>query len=336
MKNSNKKEKNYGISILRVILSFMVVIDHFYDKKRKKKFLYILYYHIPTFYLLSFYFTYNTFSSFNVSKIKLRFERLIIPYISYTTIGFILNNIYYYSFNKNCKHQISDFLESLINGHIFVIPLWFQYDLIFITLILAIIIFTFKHNYSLILLNLFILSYLLQYSGVNYHFIKNNFTVHYSLTYGRFLESLPNSISGFFIASFRLVDKLKYFKLKSIILGIIIIIIISIFKFDIKLLSFKYGGIRKNIASICLFEIFYFICNNINRYFIKIIDIVTKYTAGIYFLHTIIGHGYIMKFILGKKINTINGCFILYIITYIVCFLMDKLIGKTKLMHLIK
>jgi surface polysaccharide O-acyltransferase-like enzyme len=102
------------------------------------------------------------------------------------------------------------------------------------------------------------------------------------------------------------------------------------------LLSFKYGGIRKNIASICLFEIFYFIGNNTNTYYIKIMDNLTKYTAGIYFLHTIIGHGYFMRFILGNKIKTINGCFILYIISYMVCFIMDKLIGKTKFMHLIK
>ena len=35
MKTNVEKEKNYGISILRVILSFMVVIDHFYIKKKK-------------------------------------------------------------------------------------------------------------------------------------------------------------------------------------------------------------------------------------------------------------------------------------------------------------
>ena len=33
-----KKEYNLGIGVLRVILSFMVVIDHFYSKKKKEDF----------------------------------------------------------------------------------------------------------------------------------------------------------------------------------------------------------------------------------------------------------------------------------------------------------
>lgn len=49
-----KKDKNYGIAILRVLLAYMVVIDHFYNSKRKKKFLHILYYHIPTFFYCLF------------------------------------------------------------------------------------------------------------------------------------------------------------------------------------------------------------------------------------------------------------------------------------------
>ena len=39
-----KKEKNYGIACLRVALSFMVVLDHFFDKTRKQKFKHILSY----------------------------------------------------------------------------------------------------------------------------------------------------------------------------------------------------------------------------------------------------------------------------------------------------
>lgn len=92
MKEINKKVKNYGIDLLRVLLSFMVVLDHFFDEQKKKKFKHILYFHIPTFFLISFYYTYKTFASFNISKIKLRFERLIIPFLFWTSIGFILNN----------------------------------------------------------------------------------------------------------------------------------------------------------------------------------------------------------------------------------------------------
>ena len=43
-------ELNIGIRVLRVFLSFMVVMDHIYNKKELKKYYYILYYHIPTFF----------------------------------------------------------------------------------------------------------------------------------------------------------------------------------------------------------------------------------------------------------------------------------------------
>ena len=38
MEKEDKKKKDYGISLLRIILSFMVVIDHYYDLKKKQKF----------------------------------------------------------------------------------------------------------------------------------------------------------------------------------------------------------------------------------------------------------------------------------------------------------
>jgi fucose 4-O-acetylase-like acetyltransferase len=91
MKMNIKKAKNYGIAILRVLLSFMVVLDHFYSKR--KYLLNILYYHIPTFFVLSFYFTYHTFATYNISKIKLRFERIVIPYFVWSVICWLLFNI---------------------------------------------------------------------------------------------------------------------------------------------------------------------------------------------------------------------------------------------------
>ena len=144
MKISEAKKINYGISILRMFLSLMVVFDHFYDSKKKLKFLSVLHYHIPTFFLLSFFYTYGTLSHFNIPKIKLRFERLIIPYICWSIISWILNNIYFYYLKKKCFHSFYSLLQGLLNGRILIPALWFQNILILITLISLIIIFLFK------------------------------------------------------------------------------------------------------------------------------------------------------------------------------------------------
>jgi fucose 4-O-acetylase-like acetyltransferase len=83
-----KREYNIGIGILRTCLSFMVIMDHIYNKKIYNKYVYFFYYHIPTFFLLSFFYTFNTLSFFNINKIKARFERIMIPYFSCYLLDF--------------------------------------------------------------------------------------------------------------------------------------------------------------------------------------------------------------------------------------------------------
>ena len=102
-------------------------------------------------------------------------------------------------------------------------------------------------------------------------------------------------------------------------------------------MGFNYGGIRLNIGAILIFFLFFFSVDEINnKKTKKILDIITNYTPGIYFLHTILGKGYIMKYILGNKIKTLSGIIILYLFSYILCLLIDKFIGKTRFKYIIK
>ena len=182
-----------------------------------------------------------------------------------------------------------------------------------------------------------ILSYICQYSGQNYHFFKKHTTLHYRLTYGRFLETFPHSLSGFILAEFSVPTKLKTFKLRTIIFSIIILITISRYRFFKESLGFKYGGIRRNIAAIFIFLLFVLPLDKIaNTKVIKLMEIITKYTPGIYFLHEFVGTGYNIKFILGNKIDTFFGCIIIYLRSYMLCLFIDKFIGNTNFKHLIK
>ncbi len=330
-------KKNYGISILRVLLSFMVILDHFYNHKILKNYLHLLYYHIPTFFVLSFYYTSNYFIKFDISKIKTRFERIVIPLYCWSFIAFILNNIYYYILKHECPHNIYDLFHNLLNGHLFYSAMWFQIVLILSTLIISIVVFSVKKYYLLIFQFLMILSYRFQYSGESFSFFYKFFTLHYALTYGRFIDCFPNAITGLMLGVHNIPNYLKLHRIKNIIMNIIILIFVSKYNIDPNLKCFKYGGIRLNIASICIFMIFYL--SNIrfeNEIFIKILDNITNYTPGIYFSHYLIGKGYIMNFILGNKINTLFGCILLYLASYTLCLCLDKFIGKTKLRHLIK
>lgn len=333
----DKKEYNYGIEILRVFLSFMVIMDHLYNKKKLKNYYYILYYHIPTFFLISFFFTYNTLTSFNLQKIKLRFERLFIPYIGWSIIAFILKNIYYYLFNLNYEHTLKGFVKHLITGHILSVPLWYQAILMFTTIFFLIIIFLFKKNQLLIFHILSLISYILQYSGLNYNLIKKYLSTHAKLTFGRFMEALPNSITGYTFAYIKMINILKQYRAKTIFFSFSILIIISKYAVFENLKNFKYGGLRHNIAASCIFILFsLFPLENIKYNPLKnFIKYFTRYTGGIYYMHYLVGNSYIIKKILFKSLNgTIFGCMVIYFICYSISYFGIKIFGKNKIKYM--
>lgn len=252
---SDKKKQNIlGIQILRVFLCFMVVLDHLYSGK---KYIYLLYYHIPTFFNISFYFTYNTLISYNIRKIKLRLERLFIPYFIYSIISWIIYNIYFFILKVKCRHTIKDFIINIIDGHQFNYVLWFQNNLILLTILFLIIIFIFRNKYLLVLFLLAILAYILQYTGFNYYFFKKNFSLLTGATFGRFAEAFPNAFTGFLLSKIdKQINLKKYYKKFIIISTIILVIISKNHTFD-NIKTFKYGGIRLNLAAICIFLLFF-------------------------------------------------------------------------------
>ena len=130
--------------------------------------------------------------------------------------------------------------------------------------------------------------------------------------------------------------KIKHVKRQIIFFSLIIIIIITKFDIFCPLKTFKYGGLRLNIASICLFFFFSLLqfkiikCNII----IKIIKQLSNYTGGVYFIHNLIGRGYIFTSLLLIDTTTIIGCIKIYIISYLICFIGAKICKNTRFRHL--
>lgn len=103
-----EKKKNLGFALLRIYLSFLVVSSHCFKPKassRNKFIIKIIHNinHVPTFYLLSFYLCYKIFKSKNIKKIKIRFQRLLIPYIIWPIIFWSLQNLLSFFLSKFIK-----------------------------------------------------------------------------------------------------------------------------------------------------------------------------------------------------------------------------------------
>ena len=91
--NEKNHIMNIGIGILRMCLCFLVITFHYAGDKNQKKYKILKSsFHVPTFMLISFYFSYKILISNDIIKYKKRFQRLLIPYIIWPIIFLAISN----------------------------------------------------------------------------------------------------------------------------------------------------------------------------------------------------------------------------------------------------
>ena len=94
---SHKKNIYIGIEFLRIFFSFNIVFlhcknEHLYSSKFININRTIVSIGLRVFFILAFYFSYNSFSQKKIVIIKLRFQRLLIPYIIWPIIYYIIKS----------------------------------------------------------------------------------------------------------------------------------------------------------------------------------------------------------------------------------------------------
>ena len=328
-----KKPINLGLSILRMVLAFLVVIVHLkVDNRKLMKIIYKKNFHVPTFMIMSFYFFSNNLFSRNINNMKTRFIRLLIPYIIWPLIKIFFINILFVSKKIVKLYIIKKILLQIIFGREIHAVFWYLHNLIIITILFEIISFLFKKHLFLAYLYFSIIAYLLQYTEINYYyFVKYKVIIAYSL--GHISEMIPIALSGITLGKLKIIEKLKNFKYNSILICILILYIILIKDIFIKPKGFQYQGINLNVEAIVFFILFANI-PIINNKIIKCILInLTNYTGGIYYLHTFVNTILQNKLSLFKK-KTLLRIILNYWICYIICFLGIKLFNKYKLKYL--
>lgn len=331
-----KKEINVGLQILKIYLSYIVVNSHCLEISNiPTKFKYILVnnLHVPTFFIISFYFFHNTLISRNLNKFYQRFQRLLIPYIIWPFIIYIINNIILFFYKIELAHSFLDLRNQLLTGCSFIPTLWFQWDLIFETFIFIIIELLFHKYIIFILINIGFLAYFLQYSNNNYYFFRYyNFERKY--IFGRLLEINQYSISGFIIAYYKVINKLKKYRIKTMYLCFIIFYLVYKYNIFRNPKGFGYQSLKVHVLSICLFIFFSIISNYfLSNYLIVIIKQMSKFTAGIYYIHIPLKH-YFKYIFLPVRSRTIVGSLFIYITSYLICLIGTKMLIKTKLKNL--
>ena len=246
-----------------------------------------------------------------------------------------INNSFYIFFGLslyNNKLSFIDLIIQIILGRKYHQVFWFQFNLIFITLLFTIISFILKDNFLTILQIIGIMAYYLQYSSLNYScFSSYNNSIRHSL--GQVIEMLPIAVTGLVLGSINIISKIEKNRKKSILLIIMFIFLILNFDIFIRPKGFLYPGILLNIGAILLFSCFGILFIDIsNSNLIFFISKITNYTGGVYYLHTVI-RNIIIKISLIKN-REYSGAIIIYIICYLICLTGNQILGKTKLKYL--
>ena len=220
-KPRNIKNINFGIEILRTFMSYGIVLIHV-AKKEKISHSFIVrtiydwaVFYVPTFYIISFYFSYNILDKRNIIKIKDRLKRIFIPYFIWPIFFWISDIILNYKDIKIDKSFIISIIDQLLIGTGYYTVLWFLFDMIMITFILVIIIFVFKTYYFTIIQ---LLSFFLYLIRLDYEHLLKPFK--YKRAVRQIISSFIYSIIGFYFGRISIAQKLKDNKGKYLLLFI--------------------------------------------------------------------------------------------------------------------
>lgn len=336
-KKIKKPMRNLGIELLRMFLCFRIVLLHYYSSKNK--FIRSLKrnrFQVSCFFFISFYFLYPTISSVNNKKLKIRLERLLIPYIIYPFAIWIINNIMFFVFKFNRYNRIltlNDLKTQIIVGRgIYGIAvLWFHFNLILFTLFFFIFSFILKNYFLAVFQIMALIAYILQYNGFNYKFFKK-YTENIWMSVGNLAETFPIAISAFSIASINIKPILLNNCKKVFFCSMFFLYFISNYNIFSNIKGFSSTGIKQIFTSLFLFIAFSLIPFDIlNSKILLIINQITRYTQGIYCLHFLFQYYLKLNF---DKNGSFIGCIYLYLISYFVSSIGFNIFSKTKLKFL--
>jgi hypothetical protein len=269
---------------------------------------------------------------------KLRLERLLIPYIIFPIIVWIINNVIFFIFKFNRFNRfltINQLKIQLIvaRGIVGMGALWFIFNLLVFTFIFFISSILLKKKFLFYFQIISLISYIIQYRGINFRFFSQ-YTSKIWMSVGNLIETLPIAIFAFSLSSNNmiLIFSKNENKKRTCFFCSFFFYLLSNYNIFEQLTGYASPGIKPIIISFFLFTIFYtFPFENINSKILYFISYITKYTQGIYCLHCLFLL-YMRRYF--EKKGTFVGTNVLYIICYFTSFIGFKIFAKTKLKYL--
>ena len=309
-----EKKLYLGIEILRMIFAFIILFFHcmneiIYSNLFIKYLKEVVGLGLTIFFIISFYFSYNSFSLKKINKIKERFKRLLVPYIIWPIIIYLQKILVKYISGKDSGVLFKYFIYQILIGNGIYPVFWFNFNLIFISLLFAIIIFTTKKY--MIFLFLFGLMIILISFSYKYNQFWDGYNDLVVFPLRPITSTYLHGLIGFFLSSIKIFEKNnispKYLLLFILFTSIILIINNNMF----------FKAMLKNLFSVFLILIFTSTSyEKLKKSIYTFIKLITSYTGGIYYIHIYINS--LLKNYVSLKL--ISGNIFMSIIHYFLCY----------------
>ena len=336
-----QKDYNIGLSVLRAIMCFEVVLFHCWDAENAtgimQIFRWLRTFAVPVFILMSFILVQKTLVEHNKEKIRNRFERLFIPQIGWAIIYLCAYKVLDVLFDCQLKVGIADLIWQILTGTSQLNPtMWYQVALILLTLLFLLIILLFKRKYMVVLYLLGAVTIFTQYSGMNMVFSNLRFELRYMIGFS--LEMIPIAIAGFAIAYNNILDELCKNKYLTVGFGIFTVGIVATYGVFTEVPGYGYQGISMIVISFALVALFYAMpLLQLPAPILAVIEKATRYTMGIYCMHRLIAtilNVIVTKAKINISINSFGICIFIYAICYLLSWLGTRICKKTRLRSL--
>ena len=334
-RQTDEKSFNYGLALLRMLMCFEVVLCHCWSTDIPmylQPFSMLRGYAVPVFMFMSFFLTQKSFMKRDKDYAFNRIWKLLLPQIVWSVVYFVIYWLVGTIIHYNLVNGISDLFWQLFTGHSPRLnpTMWFQTDLIVISVLFFIIFFFCKETVGIsIIVLMSIVCLILQYSGLNYLLFGS---MRYELSYplGRLSETIPMATVGFLASRFNLLKPIKDKYIGNLIISVILTALFGILDKKVLVVSgnFSYAGIWKIGVALCL-TMFAFNLNfkRINKKILRGINFITKYTLGIYCAHRLINSFLInaMSILFEISGGQFYQCVLIYIIGLSACCIVSRL-----------
>ena len=262
-----------GVEILRLLGAMAVVWAH-YGKFRMP----VVKFAVPCFVVISFFLGWRMVESGEFARLGRRLSRLAVPFFAWGCVSYIV------AVASGAKTGLAPLLWQLSLGHSTCMPLYYLFDMAVMMVVLFVVRRCFPVQVFWCIVGFLALACMcMQYSELNYE-LFGQLPVEASFPLGRIVELFPSAVAGCVIATGVLCGR------RSFTVGValsVVAVVTLLCEFLVVGKQFGYAGFALLIGPIG-FVLMSTAFTSRNP-MLRRVRIVSAATAGVYFIHTIVG-----------------------------------------------